>query len=74
MDSDVLLVVGVTFAFLGFPTLVNAYSQSRFPKLAVLLFAIGAVLIVVANDQNMGGYAVADLPRVFARVLGRLVN
>lgn len=74
MDSDVLLVVGVTFAFLGFPTLVNAYSQSRFPKLAVLLFAIGGVLIVVANDQHMGGYEVADLPRVFARVLGRFLN
>lgn len=74
MDSDVLLVVGVTFAFLGFPTLVNAYSQSRFPKLAVLLFVIGAVLNVVANDQHMGGYAAADLPRVFGRVFARMVN
>ncbi len=71
MNSDILLVVGVTFAFLGFPTLVNAYSQSRFPKLAVLLFAMGAALIVLANNQRMGGYTVADLPQAFARVFAQ---
>jgi hypothetical protein len=74
MDSDVLLVVGVTFAFLGFPTFVNAYSQSRFPKLAVILFAIGAALIFVANDRRMGGYEVADLPGAFARVFSQVWN
>jgi hypothetical protein len=64
----------VIFVFLGFPTLVNAYSQSRFPKVAVVLFAIGAALLIVANDQRMGGYTVADIPAAFARVISDFRN
>jgi uncharacterized membrane protein len=74
MQTDVYLVLGIVMAALGFPALLNAFSESRFPRLALLLFLFAAVLIVMAVTGRPGGYAIDDIPQAFVRVIGWIIN
>jgi len=74
MQTDVYLVLGIVSAALAFPSLLSAYSESRFPKVALVLFLLGAGLIVLAVTRRPGGYAMADIPNAFIRVVGYVLN
>ena len=74
MDSDLLLVIGIILGALSIPALISAFSESRPPRAAAILIMIASVLIVAAIWQKPSGYQIADIPDVFFRVVGRLVN
>lgn len=74
MDSDLALVVGSVILGLGFPAIVSAYSYSQPPRAAMLCFVVGGGLVAYAMSHAPGGYDFADMPRVFASVVGRYVQ
>lgn len=69
-----MLVVGLIVGVLTIPALLNAWTESRPPRAAAIMVMIAIGLVVAAVRMNPGGYALADLPDVFFRVLGRLIN
>lgn len=73
-DPDLVLVIGLIVGLLAVPALISAFSESRVPRAAAILVMISAGLIVVAVLQQPGGYAVDQIPDVFFRVVGRLIN
>ncbi|WP_323038400.1 hypothetical protein [Gemmobacter sp.] len=74
MNSDLMLVVGLIVGVLTVPALLNAWTEGRAPRAAAIMVMIAIGLVVAAVRMHPGGYALADLPDVFFRVLGRLIN
>lgn len=72
MDSDLLLVTGIILGVMSIPAMLNAYSDSRAPRLAAIVVLIAGVLIVVAVRTHPAGYTPAEMPDVFARVFRNL--
>ncbi|WP_101065469.1 hypothetical protein [Roseovarius salinarum] len=72
MNTDLALVVGVVLAILSVPAMVSALSDARAPRAAAITVMIAGAMIVWAVTQKPGGYAVAEVPDVFVRVLAPL--
>ena len=74
MDTDLLLIIGLVVAILAVPSIISAFSESRPPRAAAILFLIGGTLIVVALTQSATRYSFAGLPEVLSRVIARYLN
>lgn len=74
MNSDLMLVVGLTIGVLTIPALLNAWAESRAPRAAAIMVMIAIGLVAGAVRLNPSGYKLAEIPDVFFRVIGRLVN
>lgn len=74
MQADVFLVVGIVLGVLAIPALLNAFTESRFPRLALSITALGAGLVALAISQKPSGYQLAEIPGVFVRVVSRVLN
>ncbi|GGE06843.1 hypothetical protein SAMN05421774_102675 [Gemmobacter megaterium] len=74
MNSDLMLVVGLIVGVLTIPALLNAWTEGRPPRAAAIMVMIAIGLVVMAVRLAPGGYALDDLPDVFFRVVGRLMN
>ncbi len=71
MDPDLFIVIGVTVIGFSLPSIVGAYSESRFPKVAVILILIGGGLVAAAVKEQPGRYSFGSIPDAFVRVIGR---
>lgn len=74
MQNDLFLVIGIILAALALPSIVGAFSESRAPRAAAIMLMIGGGLIAVAVTQQPGGYAFADIPDAFVRVIGHYLR
>ena len=74
MNSDLMLVTGLVIGVLVIPALLNAWTEGRAPRAAAIMVMIAIGLVVGAVRMHPGGYTLADVPDVFFRVLGRLIN
>lgn len=74
MDPDISFVLGVIFAALAFPAVLSAFSESRPPRAAALLIVLAGALIYYAISHRPGGYAIADIPGAFVRVIGMIIH
>lgn len=74
VDQDILLVLGVIFLGFSFPSLLAAFSESRPPRMAAILFIIGGALIGYVATQSGNGLSLQDVPEAFANVIGRFTN
>ncbi|RVT87267.1 hypothetical protein DXV76_04090 [Rhodobacteraceae bacterium CCMM004] len=74
MTPDLALVIGILCLGLAFPSLVAAFSEARAPRTALILGVVGGGLIAWAITATPGGYAFGDIPDVFVRVVGGLLN
>jgi predicted membrane channel-forming protein YqfA (hemolysin III family) len=74
MDTDLLLIIGMVIAILAVPSVISAFSESRPPRAAAILFLIGGTLIVVALTQGTTRYSMGDLPEVLSRVIAKYLN
>ncbi len=73
MSPDFLLVLGVVFAVLSVPSILSALSDRRAPRASAITILIAGGLILFAIQAQPGGYRMAELPDVFARVIGQLM-
>ena len=74
MNNDQILVVGIIVFALSLPSLLAAYSENRAPRAGAVLLLAGVVLVVLALVRQPTGYTFAEIPNVFARVIGGLLN
>ena len=74
MSPDLFLVIGIILIAFTVPSIISAFSDGRAPRAAAILVMIGGGLIVLAISEKPGGYAIADIPEVFARVVGQYIN
>jgi hypothetical protein len=74
LDPDLSLVVGLVLAVLTIPSLISAFVDGRPPRAGAVFVLIAGGLILYAASQQPGGYAIAEIPDVFFRVIGRYVN
>ena len=74
MDFDLIFVVGVALIAFAIPSLVSAYSDRRWPKIAALMVLIGGCSIAWAAQQNPGAYSFETVDDVIVSVIGSFVN
>lgn len=74
MDSDLLLVIGLTLAAVSIPAIVAAYADNHPPRVASVVVVIGGVMVLAALITRPGGYAAADIPEAILGVLARVLN
>jgi len=74
MDFDLLFVAGIALIAFSIPAAVSAYSNWRWPKLAVLMLAAGIGAIYFAVTENPGVYSLAEVDDVIVDVIGGFVN
>ena len=74
MEPDLMLVAGIVVCVFSVPAMVSAISDGRTPRVAAIAVLVGGGLVVAALNASPGGYALADVPRAFARVIGGYLN
>lgn len=74
MNSDIMLVVGIILAVMSLPALFGAISEGEAPRAGAIVAMIATGLITFAILSKPSGYAIAEIPEVFLRVIGRLIN
>ena len=74
MNNDQILMIGIIICALSFPSLLAAYSENRAPRTGAIMLLIGGVLLVVALTRQPGGYTLTEIPHIFVRVIGGLLN
>ncbi|MGC8201596.1 hypothetical protein ACP2AV_02715 [Aliiroseovarius sp. PTFE2010] len=74
MQTDLYFVLGLVVGILAIPAIFSAVSEGRVPRAAAIMVMISGGLIVLAVSQKPGGYALNEIPDVFARVVGHYIN
>lgn len=73
MDPDLMLFIGIVLALLATPSIVDSFSEARWPYFSSPLFALGVGLIVWAWISNPAGYRIIELPRTIVEVVARYI-
>jgi hypothetical protein len=74
LDTDLYLTVGIILGLLTLPSLLNAWTEGRPPRVGAIFLMVSIILIVVALTQRPSGYAFAEIPQIMLKVFGRLTN
>jgi len=69
MNTDLLLVIGVTLGVFSVPSILSAISEGRAPRVAALTIIGSGALILYAINTHPGGYTLQDVPGAFVRVV-----
>lgn len=69
-----MLVVGLVVGGFSIPSIMGALADGRVPRAAAIAIMVAGGLIVLAIREQSGGYALADIPNVFVKVVGRYIN
>lgn len=69
-----MLVVGLVVGGFSIPSIMGALADGRVPRAAAIAIMVAGGLIVLAIREQPGGYALADIPNVFVKVVGRYIN
>ncbi len=71
MDSDLALIVGIVIGGFTIPSIVSSISDSRAPRVAMIMVLVAGALILYALVTKPGGYTVREMPDVFFGVISR---
>ena len=74
MDTDLYLTVGIILGLLTLPSLLNAWTEGRPPRVGAILLIVSVILISVALTQRPSGYSFGEIPKAMLKVFGRLTN
>ncbi|MBD3679078.1 MAG: hypothetical protein HUJ27_11865 [Rhodobacteraceae bacterium] len=74
MSTDYAIVAGIIVLALSIPSVFSAFSESRWPWMAIFMVSLGGGLMVYAYDQTSEGYTVEDIPRAFIEVFSDFVR
>ncbi len=74
MDLDLLFVIGVCLVVLLVPAIFSAILDGRTPRTPALLVIISCFLIGYPIFERPGAYSFANIPDVFAKVVGQYIN
>ncbi|SFO88398.1 hypothetical protein [Tranquillimonas alkanivorans] len=71
MQPDLALVVGGVCLALAIPSVIAAFTDSRPPRAAAILFVIGGGFVAYAVNTKPGGYTFEDVPDAVVRVVAQ---
>lgn len=74
MTNDIYLVVGMVVLILSIPSIISAILDGHAPRYAAIVLLIGGGLVFIAISRKPGGYRIEEIPDVFVRVVGHLIN
>jgi hypothetical protein len=74
MDSDQFLVIGIILVGLSIPSLLQAASESRFPRTGAAMALVGVFLIAYAASNKATGYPLPEIPGIFMRVIRNWIS
>lgn len=74
MSTDLALVVGMIVGILTVPAIFSAMIDGAPPRVAAFAAVVAGGLIVYAVYNKPGGYAIADVPEVFTRVVAQFIR
>jgi hypothetical protein len=74
MDTDLYLTVGIILGLLTLPSLLNAWTEGRPPRVGAIFLFVSIILITVALTQRPSGYSFGEIPEAMLKVFGRLTN
>ena len=74
MSGDYLLVGSVLMGLLAFPSLLSAFTHGRNPLMAVLWLTGSGTCLLFAFRYTPQGYTFGEIPDVFIRVIGAMLN
>jgi|TARA_B110000908_G_C10129335_1_gene391440 hypothetical protein len=74
MDPDLLIVIGLVVGGFSIPSILGAIADGRVPRAAAIAVMVAGGLIVLAINENPGGYTITDMPDVFVSVVARYIN
>ena len=69
MTPDLSLVIGLIVTAFSVPSILSAISSGRSPRASAVTILIAGGLVLYALQTNPGGYTLAEIPDVFARVI-----
>ena len=72
MNPDVALVLGIVAIAFALWQIIATFSSGETPRLGFVLAVAAGCLIVYASVQKPGGYTAAEVPGIFASVIGGL--
>lgn len=74
MDYDLILVLGIVIGVLTVPAILSAVLDGGAPRVATVAAVVSGGMIIYALYYSPGGYAVADLPVVFSKVVASFLR
>lgn len=74
MDPDLIMIVGIIVFGLSIPSLISAFSESRPPRMAIILIVVGAGMIFYAIQNKPGDFKLEEIPNLFISVIGRYIG
>jgi hypothetical protein len=74
MDTDLFVVVGFLLAAFSLPSALASYAEGRFPKTALTVLALGAMICLIAAILSADGYSLDRIPHSFIEILARIFN
>lgn len=74
MDTDLFVVVGFLLAALALPSALASYADGIFPKTALTVLVLGAIIALMAAFFSPDGYSIGRIPNSFIEILARIFN
>ncbi len=74
MDTDLYLTLGIILGLLTLPSLMNAWTEGRPPRVGAIFLMVSIILIAVALTQRPSGYSLGEIPNAMLKVFSRLTN
>ena len=73
MDTDLMLVLGLSLGVLSIPSMVSAFSDGRSPRSAAVTILIAGTLVVIALGSRPSGYSLNEVFESFGKVWARYI-
>ncbi|MEL6609852.1 MAG: hypothetical protein AAFO58_02540 [Pseudomonadota bacterium] len=70
-DPDVWMAIGLVLGVLCIPALMSSWANGEPPRATAIAVLVAGGMIAYALMNQPGGYELADIPDVFARVIER---
>lgn len=74
MDPDFVLVIGLGLLLLSIPSVLSALSESRPPRVSLIVIVAGGGMLLYAMMNKPGGYTAQSMAEAVYRVIGALVG
>ena len=74
MDTDLMLVLGISLGVLSIPSMVSAFTDGRAPHFAAVMLLIAGTLLVMALVSRPSGYSLNEVFEAFGKVWARYLR
>ena len=73
MDPDIAFILGLIIACFAIPSVLSAFSDSRAPRVSIVIVLIAGSLILYGAATKPGGYTINSIPDTFFGVINRFM-